>query len=303
MPEAQKTVTPNPATPNPAIANPAIANPAAATSASAVSLEASRDGLTRLERHWGSPRARAAIVLVHGIGEHSGRYEHVGAHLAANGFDVLGFDNRGFGQSGGKRGHVDSFDQFLDDVEDMLAKQRALGLPTVLMGHSLGGLIAAAYLVSDRPQPDLAVLSAPALEAIVPRWQRVLAPLLSKVLPRVFVKSKIEPELLSRDIAVQNAYTDDPLVFGGATAMLGSEIFATMAATSVRLDSIKVPVYVIHGDEDHLVPLSASDELASLDNVERRTWAGLRHECMNEPEHQVVLDELTDWLCCQLATS
>ncbi len=270
---------------------------------SIVSLEAGRDGMTRLERHWVADDARAAVVLVHGIGEHSGRYEHVGAHLVANGFDVLGFDNRGFGQSGGKRAHIDTFDQFLDDIEDLLGKQRLLGLPTVLIGHSLGGLMAAAYLVSDRPQPDLAALSAPALEAIVPAWQRKLAPLLSKVMPKAFIKSKIDAELLSRDVEVQQAYLDDPLVFGGATASLGNQIFATMAATSSSLETIEIPVYVIHGDEDHLVPLTASDGLAGLANAERRVWKGLRHECMNEPEHAAVLGELSAWIDAQLAMS
>ncbi|MEZ5225404.1 MAG: alpha/beta hydrolase [Acidimicrobiales bacterium] len=273
------------------------------TAASAVSLEAGRDGLTRLERHWAAPTPRAAMVLVHGIGEHSGRYEHVGQRLAAAGIDVLGFDNRGFGQSGGKRAHLDSFDQFLDDVEDLLARQRRLDVPVILMGHSLGGLIASTYLVSDRPQPDLAILSAPALEAIVPGWQRKLAPVLSKIAPSLFIKSKIDAELLSRDVAVQQAYLDDPLVFGGATARFGNEVFTTMATTSASLDRITIPLYVLHGDADRLVPLSASDGLAALGTAERRVWPGLRHECLNEPEHDQVLDELIAWVDAQLATS
>lgn len=242
-------------------------------------------------------------MLVHGIGEHSGRYERVGAHLAARGFDVLAFDNRGFGQSGGKRAHVDSFDHYLDDIEDVLEIQRGLELPTVLIGHSLGGLMVATYLASDRPQPDFGVLSAPAIEAIVPRWQRRLAPVLGKILPKAFIKSKIDVELLSRDVSVQQAYLDDPLVFGGATARMGAATFEAMASTSQNLASISVPVYCLHGSEDHLVPLSASDGLAALPNVERRVWDGLRHECMNEPEQDQVLAELSDWIAAQLATS
>lgn len=264
---------------------------------STTALESSRDGLTRLERHWSAlGQPKAAMVLVHGIGEHSGRYEHVGARLAAAGIDVLGYDNRGFGQSGGKRGHVDSFDDYLDDIEDVLAKQRDLGVPVVLLGHSLGGLMVSTYLVSRRPQPDLAVLSAPALAAEVPTWQRAAAPLLSKVAPKAFVKSKIEPELLSRDRAVQQAYLDDPLVFGGATAQLGAEIFKTMSATTAALSSIAIPTYVIHGGDDELVPTASSEPLATLANVERRVWDGLRHECFNEPEHDGVIDELLAWI-------
>lgn len=254
--------------------------------------------MTRLERHWPAPSSelQAALVLVHGIGEHSGRYEYVGARLAAAGIDVLSHDNRGFGQSGGRRAHVDSFDQYLDDIEDVLQKQRSHGVPLVLMGHSLGGLMATAYLVSDRPQPDLGVLSAPALAADVPAWQRIAAPLLSKVAPKAFVKSKIEPDLLSRDPAVQQAYADDPLVFGGATAQMGAETFDAMRSTTTALSSLTVPTYVIHGSDDELVPTASSEPLAKLANVERRVWDGLRHECLNEPERDAVMDELIAWI-------
>ncbi len=294
-------VTPPPVPADASSDQDATASGAAITSTT--SLEASRDGLTRLQRHWAAVDPTAAIVLVHGIGEHSGRYEHVGAHLAARGFDVLAFDNRGFGQSGGKRAHVDSFDQYLDDIEDVLEIQRGLGVPTVLIGHSLGGLMVATYLESGRPQPDFGVLSAPAIAATVPGWQRRLAPVLGKILPTAFVKSKIDAELLSRDVSVQQAYLDDPLVFGGATAGMGAIIFDTMESTSKNLASISVPVYCLHGSEDHLVPLAASDGLAALPNVERRVWDGLRHECMNEPEQDQVLTELSDWIAAQLAMS
>ncbi len=264
------------------------------------SFAADRQGRTRLERRWEVPNPRAGFVVVHGIGEHSGRYRHVGDHLARAGFDVLAFDNRGFGQTAGRRAHVESFEEYLDDVEDVLAAQRKLGVPVVLMGHSLGGLIVATYLTSSRPQPDLAVLSAPALLAEVPRWQRVLAPLLARVRPTLFIKSRIDGELLSRDPAVQQAYLEDPLVIAGATAGLGNAIFTTMAATAAVLDRITIPVYVLHGDEDRLVPLAASDALAALPNAERRVWAGLRHECFNEPEQAEVMAALTDWVAGRL---
>jgi alpha-beta hydrolase superfamily lysophospholipase len=253
-----------------------------------------------LERHWSVPDPKASVVVVHGIGEHSGRYRHVGAFLAAHGFDVLAFDNRGFGQSGGRRAHVDSFDQYLDDVEDVLARRRLLGVPVVLMGHSLGGLIVATYLTTSRPQPDLAILSAPALAAHVPRWQRVAAPLLSRIAPRFFVPSTIDAALLSRDPAVQAAYLADPLVSSSATARLGNEIFVRMASTSATLAAIRVPTYVLHGGADNLVPLAASDAVAALPVAQRRVWPGLRHECMNEPEHGDVLAAVVNWLDAQL---
>lgn len=242
------------------------------------------------------------MLLVHGIGEHSGRYEHVGAFMASQGIDTLGFDNRGFGQSGGRRAHVESFDEYLDDIEALLDERRRLGVPVVLMGHSLGGLMVATYLVRGRSAPDLAILSAPALQAEVPAWQKTLAPVVGRFAPKFFIKSKIESELLSRDPAVQQGYVDDPLVFGGATAGLGSETFATMESTSASIEKISVPTYVLHGEEDRLVPPAASAGLGALPNVTRRVWPNLRHEALNEPEQDDVMAAIVAWVNAQLAS-
>ncbi len=276
------------------------AAPSSVPVSSTTELAETRDGLTQLRRHWGASEAKAALLLVHGIGEHSGRYEHVGANLANAGIDVMSFDNRGFGQSGGRRAFVNKFGEFLDDVDDLLRQRRQLGVPVILMGHSLGGLIVATYLESGRLQPDLAILSAPALAAEIPRWQRVLAPILGRVAPKAFIKSKIEGELLSRDVAVQEAYLRDPLVIAGSTAGLGAAILSTMGSTSEAIAKISVPAYVLHGDSDKLVPPSASEALGQLPNVTRKVWAGLRHECHNEPEQDEVLSGITDWVAEKL---
>ncbi len=260
-----------------------------------------RDGVKQLRRRWNAEPAKAAMLIVHGIGEHSGRYLHVGDYLSGRGVDVASFDNRGFGQSGGRRAHVDNFDSYLDDIEDRLSERAEVGVPVVLMGHSLGGLMVAAYLVSDRPKPDLAVLSSPALGAEVPRWQRVAAPVLGRLAPKVFIGSKLEGGILSRDPAVDDAYQSDPLVIAGATAGMGHQVFSAMATTSANLDRIDLPTYVLHGDADALVPQQVSLPLKEKSNVTYRSWPGLRHECLNEPEKLDVLSELADWLDGQLA--
>ncbi len=243
----------------------------------------------------------AALLLVHGIGEHSGRYEQVGMALSDAGIDVLAYDQRGFGQSGGRRAFVTTFDDYVDDLIEMLEARRSLGVPVVVLGHSLGGLIVARALSSGRVHPDLAVLSAPALAAEIPGWQRVLAPVLGRGLPKLFVPAKLDGELLSRDPEVQRRYVDDPLVIAGATAGLGQEILRTMEETSAAIDRISVPTYVLHGEADRLVPLRASDGLAALPNVERRVWKGLRHECFNEPEHKAVIAEMIEWILASVA--
>ncbi len=269
-------------------------------------LTGTRDGITQLQRRWRqrSPESsadqplppRSAIVVVHGLGEHSGRYDHVGRYLADQGHDVLAFDNRGFGQSGGRRGHVDSFEHFLDDVEDLVIERRQLGAPVVLLGHSLGGLIATSYVVSGRPEPDLLVLSSPALGADVPAWQRVAAPVLSRVSPRLFVKGDIDGAILSHDRDVQVSYRDDPLRVAGSTARLGQEIFRAMEETSSGIGQVTMPCYVLHGAADELVPPNYSRPLSRLSNVTYRLWPGLRHECFNELEKEAVLGALGEWL-------
>jgi len=241
------------------------------------------------------------MLLVHGIGEHSGRYEHVGAAFAATGIDVLAHDQRGFGHTEGIRAFVEHFDEFLHDVEVLIDERRSLDVPVILMGHSLGGLVSTAYLVSDHPQPDLAVLSAPALNAEAPAWQRKAAPILGKATPKLYIKSAFDGSVLSRDVAVQEAYESDPLRVDGSTAALGRAILAAMDETGARLDRLRVPTYVLHGDADTLVPPSASEPLAALPGVTRRVWPDLRHEAMNEPEHPEVLAEIIAWLDEQLS--
>lgn len=260
-------------------------------------LTGTRDGLSQLQRTWRPVGdARSAIVIVHGVGEHSGRYDHVGRYLAGLGHDVLAFDNRGHGQSGGRRGHVDSFDEFLDDVEDLVIERRQLGLPVVLLGHSLGGLICANYLVRGRPKPDLLVLSSPALGAELPRWQRLAAPVLSRLMPTLFVKNDIDGAVLSADSEVGVAYRDDPIRVAGQTAKLGDEVFTRMAETTSAIDRVNVATYVVHGEEDSLVPCRYSRPLAALPDVTYRLWPGLRHECFNEIRRDEVLAELSTWL-------
>ena len=257
-------------------------------------------GVEQLRRRWAVEDPRAAVLLVHGMAEHSGRYEHVGEQFAAAGFDTLAFDLRGHGETQGTRGHVTSFSEFLDDVEELLAERRTLGVPVVLVGHSLGGLIATTYAVSDRPDPDLLVLSAPALAAEMPGWQRAAASVLGSVLPTLAIPNDFDGELLSRDEAVGEAYRDDPLRVRKATARFGKEVFTTMPATTARVAEITVPTYVLHGSADRLIPPSASAGFDTVASATRVVHEGLRHECLNEPERDEVIAGLVGWLDTQL---
>jgi len=266
-----------------------------------------RDGTARLVRHW-VPTAEPwlHLLLLHGLGEHSGRYERVGRQVAAAGIALDAFDHAGFGASDGRRGDIDRWSHFHDDVEDRLAavRGRAGGAPVGLYGHSLGGLMALGYVLSARPVPDLLVLTSPGLDDALPAWMHVLARFLGRVAPRLSIANTVRGEVLSRDPAVGADYLDDPLNHHRATFRLGREGFAEQARVRARLadiDGLGVPTYVAHGSDDRLVPPSASEVLDGRPGVTRVVLPGLRHETHNEPEGPEVVDGIVAWLRTQVA--
>jgi alpha-beta hydrolase superfamily lysophospholipase len=259
------------------------------------------DGTEQFRRRWSVADARAALLIAHGMGEHSGPYDEIGDFFAQRGFDVAAYDHRGYGRSGGRRGYIERWGVFVDDLADRLEERRSLGLPVVLYGHSLGGLMSLTHLVENRTQPDLAVLSAPAMLAAVPAWQKVAAPIGSVLAPTVFKPAPFEHEILTRDVAVQESYAADDLRVSGATLRLGNEIFRAIDAANANYRRIGVPTYVLHGENDRLMPSSATQPLADLPNVTYRLWEGLRHEPHREPEWPEVVGEIVAWLDGHLA--
>lgn len=263
-----------------------------------------RDGLIQHRRRWhAGDRARAAVLLLHGIAEHSGRYEHVGRRLAAAGFDTIAIDHRGYGRSGGRRGHVDSWAQFTHDVEDQMAQVRTLGLPVVLLGHSMGGLIATRYVVDERIQPDLLVLSGPALGAVIPGHLRAMAPILSRFLPTLEIREEGDPSQLSTDPTVGETFYADPLRVPYPTARLGAELIRAMSEACAAIEKVTMPTYVVHGGDDELVPAAATEIFETLPNAERVVHEGLRHEVFNEPTGLEIVDDVIAWIERQLSTA
>ncbi len=269
---------------------------------------AAADGTPILVRHWapaGEPWAYA--VLVHGIAEHSGRYEHVGDWLAEAGLDVVGYDLRGFGGSGGPRAWVDRWSRHHDDLEERVVSARAAatGRPVVVYGHSLGGLIALGYALSDtpRPQPDALVLSAPALDSTVPGWKRILARGIAAVRPTFDMANDFDGGLLSRDRTVGERYLVDPLNHHRTT--VGFAVRAFDEGTRVRsaLRRLTIPTLVYHGEADELVPADVSAPLAELPSITRRTYPRLRHETHNEPEGAEVVADAVAWLGSTVGSS
>jgi len=266
---------------------------------STLSRRPAADGTDLLHRHWpasGTPWAR--LLLIHGLAEHSGRYEHVGEHLASRGIEVHAADQRGFGASGGRRAWVDRWSQLHDDIEHRVAALRAEApaLPVVLYGHSLGGLIALGYVLDDRSLPDLLVLSAPAVAASVPAWQRALVAALSRLSPGTRLANRLPSDVLSKDAGVWAEYIADPLNEHRSTARFGALALAEQRRVAAAVDRLSIPTLVIHGGDDRLVPTETSELFESRRGVTRRVYPGVRHELHNEPEAPQVLDDVVAWI-------
>ena len=270
---------------------------------------AAADGTDLLVRHWPADEAEAGgawagppwahVLLVHGLGEHSGRYEHVGDQLTGAGLDVTAYDHRGMGGSGGRRGDVVHWSQLHDDLGARLGAIQAAahGRPVVLYGHSLGGLIVAGYLLTNRSKPDLVVLTSPALDSTIPGWKRRFANVAARVRPTATLANDIDGATLSRDPSVAAKTVDDPLCVKVSTVRFGAEGFAEQARVrALARGGFGVPTLVFHGLDDGLVPAQASELLDDAPLVERRTFPGLRHELHNEPEGPEVLDAIVAWL-------
>ena len=238
---------------------------------------------------------KAVVVLVHGIAEHSDRYERTGGLLADVGFHVRAFDLIGHGASGGARVDIEDWSRFHDQVEQHMIWARETGLPVILMGHSMGTLISMGYVIDARPPPDLLVLSAPTLGGGA-AWQRALAGPVARIVPKLALPQGVKAEQLSRDPEVGVAYFADPLVVTTATARFGAAIFAAIDETKARLAEIKVPMLALHGGSDPLVPPQTSATLGDLANSERRVYPSLRHEILNEPEGPEIVGEIIEWI-------
>jgi len=273
---------------------------APSVTSSSIETVAARDGTPLLTRTWPTPgEPWGTILVVHGLGEHSGRHDATGGRFAAAGLAAASYDHRGFGASGGRRAYAGTWDELLDDVEDRLDAGRIDGLPAAIYGHSLGGLVVADYLVADRPRPDVAVLSAPALGG-GNAFLRALAALLSRIRPTFAIPNPWDAAKIARDPAPPVVSDPDPLSVGHTTARLGHLLFVAMDRVHARLEAdggFPLPALVVHGGGDRLVPTASTAFLERFSTTERRVYPDVRHEPHHDPfDGERIVGEMIDWL-------
>ncbi|MFN8620325.1 MAG: alpha/beta hydrolase [Chloroflexota bacterium] len=268
---------------------------------------ATPDGSTLQLRDWTPDEPSwLHLLLIHGVGEHAGRYERTGRLLAEAGIAVTAYDHRGHGKSSGRRGDVERWADLTDDAGRMLAEVRAAAgaRPVAVLAHSMGGLVAVDAVLAGTLAPDLLVLSAPGLGDALPRWQHLVAPVAAKVVPTFVVKNAWDGSVLSRDPDVAREAGTDPLNLGGTTVRLGAGGFAAQDRVRRAIEGLQrmpMPTLLLHGTDDRLVPATTSEALGRLPGVERRTYPGLRHELLNEPEGPAIVVEIVAWLRARVA--
>ena len=265
-------------------------------------------GASLFARDWlpdGPPRA--VVCLVHGLGEHSGRYQHVAERLAQASFAVSAVDLPGHGRSPGRRGHA-TFDGLLDTVDALLgaAASRWPDAPRFLYGHSLGGDVVLNHVLRRRPPLAGVVATSPLLLPMVPppAWKLGLARVAARVWPTLTMANGLESGGLSHESAVVSAYVDDPLVHDLVSAALGDGMLAAGRWALEHAAEVPVPLLLVHGTADRITDHEATRRFAAAagDAVcTLRLWDGLYHETHNEPEWAEVLAFTISWLETRLA--
>jgi len=247
--------------------------------------------------------AKAVVLVVHGLGEHSGRYGNVVEALVPRGYAVYALDHIGHGKSGGEREVIERFEDFTATLTTYLGMVKAWqpGKPVFLMGHSMGGLIACVYLLDHQAEFRGAVISAPAIKvgAAVSGATIVMGKVLSAIAPKMGVLA-LDPTGISRDPAVVDAYVSDPLVHHGKTpARLAAEMLKAMQRVTAEIGTLTVPFIAVQGSEDRLVDPGGAQMLfdgASSKDKTLKVYEGFFHEVFNEPERATVLADVAAWL-------
>lgn len=253
----------------------------------------------------GNPKA--IILLIHGMGEHSSRYVHVADYLTKHGYAILANDRVGHGKSKGKRGHVNKYDQLLDDVIKLHseATRKFPGIPVFLYGHSMGGGIVLNY-IQRNPKNGLkgVIATSPALQLAFepPAFKIILGKMMRSIYPGFSQTNEINPDHISRDKAVVDAYKKDPMVHNLITAETGMGLLEWGKEIISKAGKLSVPLLLMHGSGDKLTSHKGTEAFAQKaeGDITLKIWEDMYHELHNEPEKEEVLKFILDWLNAKL---
>ena len=269
----------------------------------------SKDGLDIFGRAWelAQRQSKAVICHVHGLGEHSGRYAHVAETFANAGYAMISFDLRGHGRSGGARGHIPSFEAYMDDI-DLLFEQahaRYHGLPMFLYGHSLGAILAVNYALRRKLNINGVIATGLGIHSVIEQQsvKIALVKTLGSLMPTLQLPTGLDPMTLSRDQVVVDAYIHDPLVHDKASLRFAKTMLAVNRWTLEHAAEFPYPLLLMHGRDDALAFPSSSVEFAAplKDKCTLMLWDDLYHEIHNEPEKNEVLNTMIIWMDARLA--
>ncbi|UCF94651.1 MAG: lysophospholipase [Desulfobacterales bacterium] len=266
----------------------------------------SHDNLTIFYRQIRAEPERARLVIAHGLGEHSGRYGNLFKRLIPQGISIWALDHRGHGQSDGRRGHIQHFDQYLSDLGRLIQivrQDRPDSGPCFLLGHSMGGLIALSFVRQGACPLDGVIASSPALGMViaVPALQKILVHTMSFVWPGLTMKNHLDATKISHDQAVIDAYENDPRVHHHVSARWFTEFLSAMETVHREASKIEIPLLLQVAGDDYLVNAQSAlrfFEKLDLEDKTLRVYEGLYHEIYNESKDQreKVLRDLEDWL-------
>jgi lysophospholipase len=258
----------------------------------------SADG-TKLNAHRWTPKGtvKAEILLCHGLAEHMGRYDYVADTLTKHGYRVTGIELRGHGHSGGTRGHINKFSEYLDDMQ---SASDSIGGDHFILAHSMGSLVSLEYLRNSSTHVRGLAVTGLAVGVAVeaPVWKTAGARILSRVLPKLSLFNEIDPTTVCSDPAVVEAYVADPLVYNTITPRWYRQFLATIDRVQQHAASYKTPMLAMWGTEDVLVSLPDIQRFVASygGSIESKSWEGLRHEILNEPQRDEILNHLLKWL-------
>ena len=255
-----------------------------------------KDGLKIFGQEWKPEgKVKGAIALVHGLGEHAGRYQHVAEFFIAKGYSITGFDLRGHGKSDGVRGHAASYDALMGDITQNieLAQQHFPGIPVFLYGHSLGGNLVLYYCLTQKPTIKGAIVTSPGLGTAepVPAVKLFLGKLMYKLAPATQMDNGLDRSGLARDPEVEKRYSADPLVHGKISARWALDMLNNGQYILAHAGEFPLPLLLMVGSADRLISAPLVRKLAPeipISKITFKEWEGFYHELPNSPRMPLI---------------